>query len=550
MVERESATAKEINPCNGKKRDEVSEASFIVEKEVAATIDLIMNTVSMQVEGCMANQRDTLDNLETRIQDLRAKIAVSKEEGRKRLPAPRTVREARRLISYESERLVAEEILENKCAFIPDGTGRKIVGKVGGVVVQTKGGKQLRTLPFQRMGNEKRDNLGNLIQYLLNRMSILTGKDKVQFWLSILPFISDQCKVNKGLADTVARKLGVSYTPGQIYCNIHPILMYDEKLKKYWEMCERKIGADKLFPSLNYANLDQEKFMVTMQCLDAMMALVSPGKSNKSWSQYFKFNKYLDPRENHSYSLKDRRFGQLPALCLVALHHFDDILKYLERVPQVRNQLACLCRGMIDIEEFLKFVWAAASLLGVHFYEPYLFFIIDQNATQSECLEVFPKLYAEMLAPTENFCQLETPAMKSLSCSWQAPISGLSAYHEDVVLTLKDYLATADTDLMGKHIHSILIDFASGFSDQKGQAYGFGPCSTGEPTILKQASTIEELDSFLTHSKPIENKFGHMDNLMNTFSPAGFQKACGAMVITGAKDLVFDGAHSWRGLRK
>ena len=106
-----------------------------------------------------------------------------------------------------------------------------------------------------------------------------------------------------------------------------------------------------------HANVDQDKFMVSIQCLDAMMGLVSPGKSNKAWSQYFNFNRYLDPRDNQNYSLKDRRFGQLPALCLVGLHHFDDIIRYLETVPQVHNQLACLCRGMTDLEEGLPYVY-------------------------------------------------------------------------------------------------------------------------------------------------------------------------------------------------
>ena len=370
--------------------------------EVSATVAFLIKKVvensALKLESHYvdADQGGPIEKLDTRILDLKLKIAKHKQHSEKRLPDPCTVREARRLISYEAERLVAEEILPNKCAIIPDGTGRKVVGKVDGVVVQTKG-KHIRTLPFQKMGNEKRDNWGELIEYLLQRMSILTGKNKTDFWFSIVLFISDQCKVNKGLTDNIARELGVSYSPGQIYCNIHPILMFDEKMKKIWETCERKIGAEKLFPSLNYANLGQEKFMVSMQCLDAMMALVSPGKSNKAWSQYFNFNRYLDPRENHSHSLKDRRFGQLPALCLASLHHFDDIVRYLDTVPQVRNQLACLCRGMVDLDEYLKFIWSAAGLLGIPFYEPYLFFVIDQNATQSQCLDVFPKLYAEML---------------------------------------------------------------------------------------------------------------------------------------------------------
>ena len=178
------------------------------------------------------------------------------------------------------------------------------------------------------------------------------------------------------------------------------------------------------------------------------MGFVSPGKSNKSWSKYFEFNAFLEPRQNHSYSLKDRRFGQLPALCLVGLHHFNDVIEYLETVPECRNQLACLCRSMIDLSDYLLFNWACAGLLGIHFYEPYLFMIIDQIATQSQCLEVFPKLYNEMLNPVEKFCQLEGPAIKSLSKSWNSPKSALFSYPADVVQSLENYLVTADTDLM------------------------------------------------------------------------------------------------------
>ena len=55
---------------------------------------------------------------------------------------------------------------------------------------------------------------------------------------------------------------------------------------------------------------------------------------------------------------------------------------------------------------------------------------------------------------------------------------------------------------------------------------------------------------FSDTQKTKRNIYGHMDNLMNIFSPAGFQKACDAMVIAGAKDLVFDGTHSWRKLER
>ena len=65
---------------------------------------------------------------------------------------------------------------------------------------------------------------------------------------------------------------------------------------------------------------------------------------------------------------------------------------------------------------------------------------------------------------------------------------------------------------------------------------------------MNEGPSLEILDRFVTHSKAIENKFGHMDNLLEHFTPAGFEKACQAMVISGAKDLVFDGSHSWKNI--
>ena len=351
------------------------------------------------------------------------------------------------------------------------------------------------------MGNEKQDNWGDLIVYLLKRMSILTGKEKTDFWNSIILFISDQCSVNKGMSKAIAEKLGVTHQPGQVYCNIHPVLMFDEKMKSVWESIEKQIGSEKLFPSLSHTNLDLYTLVVSVQCLDALMGLVSPDKSNMSWNRFFDFNRYLDPRQNHAFSLKDRRFGKLPAVCLVALHHFDDLMSYLNSVPDCRNQLACLCRSTIDLEDYLKFIWCAAGLLGLHLYEPYLFLIIDLSTPQSKLLEIFPRFYDEMLNPLKSFAQIREPALESLAIGWQSPYSPGSPYKADIIKSLELYLQGVDTQLLDKHICSVLKEFAKGFFTQKGEAYGFGPCTKDAPTILKEAS-LDELDSF----RPIVNQ--------------------------------------------
>jgi hypothetical protein len=82
------------------------------------------------------------------------------------------------------------------------------------------------------------------------------------------------------------------------------------------------------------------------------------------------------------------------------------------------------------LEDFLKFSWAAAGLLLFHLYDPYLTFIIDQQATHSKCIEVFGQLYEEMMNPLGNFSKLTKPAIKALERSWCDPFSKDSSYEK------------------------------------------------------------------------------------------------------------------------
>jgi hypothetical protein len=76
-------------------------------------------------------------------------------------------------------------------------------------------------------------------------------------------------------------------------------------------------------------------------------------------SRYFQFCKFLGDKPNRAFAVKDRRFGALAASCLIGLHHYDDVITFLDKNPDYRNQLACLIRGMADLEDVLKFGWAS-----------------------------------------------------------------------------------------------------------------------------------------------------------------------------------------------
>ena len=226
-------------------------------------------------------------NLTERIESSKVLEVTKRVEEKKanmefRLPSMTAVRDARYLMSLQSEKKIAEEMLTSECAIIPDGTSRKVIGKVGGAMLQV-GGK-ICALPFQQLGNDTRQNWAKFIEMVIQRMSTLADKDKQVLWSVVLLFISDKHITNRGLAAEAAKQMGFQHQPGQIFCTIHPILMMDEKVKGFWQELQIKIGHEKIFPSITYSNIDQNTFIVILQSLDALMRLVSPTHSHKAWS--------------------------------------------------------------------------------------------------------------------------------------------------------------------------------------------------------------------------------------------------------------------------
>ena len=78
---------------------------------------------------------------------------------------------------------------------------------------------------------------------------------------------------------------------------------------------------------------------------------------------------------------------------------------------------------MADLEDFLKFSWAATGNLGIRLYEPYLNLFIDCSTPQSELLKIFPEFYNEILNPGKIFLftKLGQSAFRSLRYGWQCP---------------------------------------------------------------------------------------------------------------------------------
>ena len=152
--------------------------------------DIEIETEAETVEPVEEERAKSVD-----LKEVEDRVSSRKKEDKFRLPSMTAVRNARQLISIATEQKIAEEMLQKECAIIPDGTGRKIIGKVGGAMLQV-GGK-MRALPFQIMGNETWENWAKFIDHVLSRMAVSSEIEKKELWHSVLLFIHINAKQTK-----------------------------------------------------------------------------------------------------------------------------------------------------------------------------------------------------------------------------------------------------------------------------------------------------------------------------------------------------------------
>ena len=80
----------------------------------------------IQIQSQLATIEDgELVEVNVDIASIENRIAERKKQDAFRLPSTTAVRNARRLMTYQAEQKVAEEMFNKECAIIPDSTGQK-----------------------------------------------------------------------------------------------------------------------------------------------------------------------------------------------------------------------------------------------------------------------------------------------------------------------------------------------------------------------------------------------------------------------------------------
>ena len=90
-------------------------------------------------------------------------------------------------------------------------------------------------------------NLAKLKLTTLQILSAASGVDAKVLFERIDFVISDQTAHNIDVELLVAKELGTEKVPNQLFCNVHPCLMFNRVIVKHWSQLEHAIGHDKIY---------------------------------------------------------------------------------------------------------------------------------------------------------------------------------------------------------------------------------------------------------------------------------------------------------------
>ena len=108
-----------------------------------------------------------------------------------------------------------------------------------------------RYLPSRVLATETQKNVVEHITTLLQRLAVLTGKEKSDIWGQVTALMTDLASENHHLAEKISEHIQSSDVPGMPWCNLHTCLAWDRDLSAFHEKWEGNIGKDKLKATLH-----------------------------------------------------------------------------------------------------------------------------------------------------------------------------------------------------------------------------------------------------------------------------------------------------------
>lgn len=423
------------------------------------------------------------------------------------------------------------------------------MNKVGSYVVQsiTVNGVQ-RALPALTITTESHETLKDLELTTLRILSASTGYkySEADIIEKITFVMTDSTAHNIGVIEKVCNELEVeeSNCPKTLLCNIHPLMMFQTKLKELYNDIQQSFGSKKLDECFT-VDVDFKNENFVLKAIKCLTNLVNEDNRAKPWNRFSHFSQFIAPKQNETISFKDHRFNRLNDCCLVALHHFDDIGEYLMKFKNITNNMAILDRSFIDLGDILKPIFCATAILGYHITRPFHRLLLDLNTTYDTLLVAFPKLYDE-LTNTNAESLLTTDQVFNFVHS---DIFKDASYKEHLLTGLFRNADEYRNEVL-KIIRLCLEKFRKGFEKQKGSIFGFGSNANEDTgSILKLSSLSDKsiLKNTPVHNLGEERNVGMLNYELNLRGRKEFKTCSQNMVLNRSTDII---RNEFKDLRK
>ena len=265
--------------------------------EVAHTLSSKFHMSRHQVEGAICEIANRLFGRQWKIYESRSICDDDTLPSMTNIVRTGNYMEAMALNSIVEEIMVAENC---GITYSHDGSSQN---KVGNYVVQsiTINGIQ-RALPVMSVVSEARETLKDLVSTTLNILSAASGyKYSDQQILSKIEFcMTDSTAHNIGVIEQVCEELQVEQVPKTLLCNVHPLMLFQSKIKEFFEELQNSLGSRKLDDCFTVEiDFKNENFVIkSIKCLSNF---VNKENSSKPWNRYSHFCQFIAPKKKYGH---------------------------------------------------------------------------------------------------------------------------------------------------------------------------------------------------------------------------------------------------------
>ena len=471
------------------------------------------------------------------------------------LPFPSNARRTEKYMEAMALAMIVNDIMqedsESCVVYSNDGSAQS---GLGSFIVQslTINGVQ-RSLPTFGIFTESRESLKELELTTLEILSACSGYaySKSDIMKKISFVMTDSTEHNIGVIEKLCEELNIdaSEIPSTLLCNIHPLMMFQDKIKKLCQIIHSTLGDQKISDCfLVDIEFHNESFVI--KAIKCLTNFINKDYSAKSWNRSNHFDQFIKPKKNMSITLKDHRFNRLSDCTLTLLYHLDDIAKYLDKFSHIVNGITIIDRSFVEME-ILKPIFAAISLLGIHFTRPFHSLLLDKDTNYTILTESYKLLYDNLtnidvshLLTTKKVCNFVVDKVFDDSLPDKCLIDILQQHIQQYPVEITKIVSMA------------LKMFAEGLSIQKGAIFGFGPKAeddTGKKLKICKVKddVLQKLDDHVQTSN-----IGEERNVeIFTYEVAirgkkNLESASRKVLLNRSKDLLEEKPNEYRKFRK